>query len=133
MAPDGLYYVDSWVTTDGARCFQVMECDDRSLLDAWIDHIMVRPRARVLGWGLVGNEPEAGYGPQPRFDSDVNLALWNEAHLALGRPADAVPDLDAHLTDHDLAELRHLVNTLESRPSVNEPLPQSDESKGGAQ
>ena len=27
---------------------------------------------------------EAGYGPQPRFDSDVNLALWNESHLALG-------------------------------------------------
>jgi hypothetical protein len=27
---------------------------------------------------------EAGYGPQPRFDSGVNLALWNEAHLALG-------------------------------------------------
>ena len=27
---------------------------------------------------------EAGYGPQPQFDSDVNLALWNEAHLALG-------------------------------------------------
>ena len=27
---------------------------------------------------------EAGYGPQPRFDSIVNLALWNEAHLALG-------------------------------------------------
>lgn len=27
---------------------------------------------------------EAGYGAQPRFDSGVNLALWNEAHLALG-------------------------------------------------
>ncbi|MFD3378553.1 MULTISPECIES: BTAD domain-containing putative transcriptional regulator [unclassified Streptomyces] len=27
-----------------------------------------------------------------------------EAHLALGRPADAVPDLDAHLTDHPWRE-----------------------------
>jgi hypothetical protein len=36
MAPDGLSYVASWVTTDGSRCFQVMECDDRSLLDVWM-------------------------------------------------------------------------------------------------
>jgi hypothetical protein len=36
MAPDGLHYVDSWVTTDGARCFQVMECADRTLLDRWM-------------------------------------------------------------------------------------------------
>jgi hypothetical protein len=35
MAPDGLDYVASWVTTDGARCFQVMACEDRALLDAW--------------------------------------------------------------------------------------------------
>ena len=36
MAPDGLRYVASWVTTDLQRCYQVMECDDRSLLDEWI-------------------------------------------------------------------------------------------------
>ena len=36
LAPDGLLYVDSWVTHDLARCYQVMECDDRALLDAWI-------------------------------------------------------------------------------------------------
>jgi hypothetical protein len=28
MTPDGLRYVDSWVDTDYARCFQVMESDD---------------------------------------------------------------------------------------------------------
>jgi hypothetical protein len=33
MAPDGLKYVSSWVTTDLARCYQIMECDDRRLLD----------------------------------------------------------------------------------------------------
>lgn len=27
---------------------------------------------------------EAGYGAQPRFDSIVNLPLWNDSHLALG-------------------------------------------------
>lgn len=36
LAPDGLRYVSSWVTTDLRRCYQVMECDDRALLDAWI-------------------------------------------------------------------------------------------------
>jgi hypothetical protein len=36
LAPDGLRYVSSWVTDDLRHCFQVMECDDRRLLDAWI-------------------------------------------------------------------------------------------------
>ena len=36
MAPDGLRYVSSVVTTDGTRCYQVMECDDRALLDEWM-------------------------------------------------------------------------------------------------
>lgn len=36
LAPPGLAYVNSWVTPDLKRCYQVMECDDRALLDAWI-------------------------------------------------------------------------------------------------
>lgn len=36
LAPDGLRYVSSWVTTDLRRCYQVMECDDRRLLDEWL-------------------------------------------------------------------------------------------------
>lgn len=36
LAPDGLRYVNSWVTPDLQRCYQVMECDDRSLLDTWM-------------------------------------------------------------------------------------------------
>ena len=36
LAPGGLRYVNSWVTEDLAHCYQVMECDDRSLLDQWI-------------------------------------------------------------------------------------------------
>ena len=35
LAPDGLRYVSSWVTADLRRCYQVMECDDRTLIDAW--------------------------------------------------------------------------------------------------
>lgn len=36
LAPDGLRYLGSWVTPDLARCYQVMECDDRALLDEWM-------------------------------------------------------------------------------------------------
>jgi uncharacterized protein DUF3303 len=36
LAPEGLNYINSWVTPDVNRCFQVMECADRQLLDAWI-------------------------------------------------------------------------------------------------
>jgi hypothetical protein len=34
--PDGLRYVDSWVEPGFGRCFQVMECDDASLLQQWV-------------------------------------------------------------------------------------------------
>lgn len=36
LAPDGLKYVASWVTEDLRRCFQIMECDDPSLLKQWM-------------------------------------------------------------------------------------------------
>ena len=36
MAPDGLKYVASWVTEDLRRCFQIMECDDPSLIAEWM-------------------------------------------------------------------------------------------------
>ena len=36
LMPDGLRYVSSWVTQDLARCYQVMECDDRALLNEWM-------------------------------------------------------------------------------------------------
>ena len=38
LAPAGLAYVASWVTTDLTRCYQVMECDDRAMLDEWMSH-----------------------------------------------------------------------------------------------
>jgi len=36
LAPEGVNYVASWVTTDLARCYQVMEADDRALVDQWL-------------------------------------------------------------------------------------------------
>jgi uncharacterized protein DUF3303 len=35
LAPDGLRYVSSWVSTDLRRCYQLMECDEPALLDRW--------------------------------------------------------------------------------------------------
>lgn len=34
--PPGLTYVASWVAPDMTRCYQVMETEDRALLDAWM-------------------------------------------------------------------------------------------------
>ncbi len=36
LAPDGLHYIDSCVTHDLTTCYQVMECEDRALLDTWM-------------------------------------------------------------------------------------------------
>ena len=35
MLPPGLRYVDSWIDEGLGRCFQLMETDDRRLLDEW--------------------------------------------------------------------------------------------------
>jgi hypothetical protein len=36
LAPEGLQYLSSWVDEGLKRCFQLMETDDRKLLDEWI-------------------------------------------------------------------------------------------------
>jgi hypothetical protein len=36
LMPEGIEYRGSWVTDDLRRCFQVMECTDRRLLDEWM-------------------------------------------------------------------------------------------------
>jgi hypothetical protein len=36
LAPEGLSYIESWVTADLRRCYQIMECEDRDLLTQWM-------------------------------------------------------------------------------------------------
>ncbi len=36
MMPDGLTYVDSWISDDLSRCFQLMEARSRDQFDEWI-------------------------------------------------------------------------------------------------
>jgi len=35
MAPDGVRYISSWVDMNFARCFQVMEAENETLLGEW--------------------------------------------------------------------------------------------------
>ena len=37
LAPEGLSYVSSWVNDNLSRCFQLMETEDRTLLDEWME------------------------------------------------------------------------------------------------
>jgi hypothetical protein len=34
--PEGLTYIDSWIEPNFGRCFQLMECEDASLLQGWL-------------------------------------------------------------------------------------------------
>lgn len=36
QTPDGLTYVAGWVSADLARCFQLMKCEDGTLLQRWV-------------------------------------------------------------------------------------------------
>lgn len=36
LAPEGLKYVSSWTSADLGRCFQLMECDDVTMLQRWV-------------------------------------------------------------------------------------------------
>jgi uncharacterized protein DUF3303 len=36
LLPDGLSYINSWVQDDLSCCYQLMETDNRTLLDMWI-------------------------------------------------------------------------------------------------
>ena len=36
MMPDGLFYLSSWIDEKLERCYQLMETQDRALLDRWM-------------------------------------------------------------------------------------------------
>ena len=36
LTPDGLLYISSWIDESLTRCYQLMETNDRTLLDTWI-------------------------------------------------------------------------------------------------
>ncbi len=36
MLPEGLKYIDSWVSSNLDVCFQLMECEEEALFERWI-------------------------------------------------------------------------------------------------
>ncbi|NUM47842.1 MAG: DUF3303 family protein [Anaerolineales bacterium] len=38
MMPEGLHYLDSWLTVDGQTCYQLMETEHRDLFEQWMKH-----------------------------------------------------------------------------------------------
>ncbi len=38
MLPDGLTYLDSWITPDRKMCYQLMETESPELFDRWINN-----------------------------------------------------------------------------------------------
>jgi len=36
MLPDGVYYIDSWLSNDRTKCFQLMGADRFELIEEWI-------------------------------------------------------------------------------------------------
>jgi len=41
MLPDGLYYLDSWVSNDRTKCFQIMEANKFEIIEEWIKNGMI--------------------------------------------------------------------------------------------
>jgi len=38
MLPEGLEFIDSWLSADGKRVFQLMRADSVQRFDAWLPH-----------------------------------------------------------------------------------------------
>jgi hypothetical protein len=62
MLPDGLNYLNSWLEKDGDRCFQLMETDDPTLFDVWLEH-----------WKDLENIEVIEIGEKPRKDAQQRL------------------------------------------------------------
>ncbi len=37
LLPEGLIYIDSWLEKDGNRCFQLMETNQPTLFEKWVE------------------------------------------------------------------------------------------------
>jgi len=63
MMPEGLAFVSSYVAADLSRCFQLMECNDVTLLQRW-----VAQWADVAAFEIVpvvaGKDTAAALGPE---------------------------------------------------------------------
>ena len=56
MLPEGLFYLNSWLAKDGARCFQLMETSDPSLFQQWLQRWSDLGTMEVVE---IGQKPDA--------------------------------------------------------------------------
>lgn len=64
MLPEGLEYLDSWVSEDLGRCWQLMETEDRVLLDVWMsrwDDLVEFEVVPVIPSAAAGSSTRAHY------------------------------------------------------------------------
>lgn len=54
MLPEGLSYIDSWLSSEGDKCFQLMETSNFSLFEKWIEN-----------WNDLGTFEIIELGPKP--------------------------------------------------------------------
>ena len=58
MLPEGLTYLNSWLEKDGDRCFQLMETNDPSLFQVWLENWKDLVGIEVIEIGEKPNENE---------------------------------------------------------------------------
>ncbi|MCO4764070.1 MAG: DUF3303 family protein [Myxococcales bacterium] len=63
MLPDGLHYVDSWLSADGGTCFQLMATADPALFAPWIARWQDLCEFEVVA---LGNKPDGMTPPKTR-------------------------------------------------------------------
>ena len=64
LAPEGVRYVSSWVTSDLRSCYQVMECANRRLLEVWMNEWQDLVEFDVFPV-ITSDEAAAEVAPQP--------------------------------------------------------------------
>jgi hypothetical protein len=57
MLPDGLNYIDSWLTKDGTLCFQLMETERYELFEQWTKKWDDLTHFEIID---IGEKPEKG-------------------------------------------------------------------------
>ena len=83
MLPDGLRYLDSWVESDGERCFQLMETDDEKLFETW-----TAEWSDLVDFEIVPvSDSPARWTCRELTSADQGF-LWEMLYLALWDPPD---------------------------------------------
>ena len=59
MLPEGLHYLDSWLTKDGSRCFQLMETEKFELFNEWMSNWNDLTDFEIIE---IGEKPAEGSG-----------------------------------------------------------------------